>query len=71
MEALIIPVLVVLAEKDNIVPERMAMAITEVVGSDDVTVRTFATGHIGLSSSSKAPKAFWPAISQWLAARDE
>ncbi|MCK6570778.1 alpha/beta fold hydrolase [Myxococcota bacterium] len=65
------PVLVVLAEKDNIVPERMAMAITEVVGSDDVTVRKFATGHIGLSSSSKAPKAFWPAISQWLAARDE
>jgi polyhydroxyalkanoate synthase len=64
------PVLVVLAEKDNIVPERMATAITEVVGSEEVVVRKFPTGHIGLSSSSKAPKAFWPAISEWLAAHD-
>lgn len=64
------PVLVVLAEKDNIVPEKMATALIQAVGTEDVKVLKFPTGHIGLSSSSKAPKLFWPQISKWLAAHD-
>lgn len=64
------PVLAVLAEKDHIVPRSSAAALMEVVGAEDKTLMEFRTGHIGLSTSSKAPKAFWPAISGWLAERD-
>jgi polyhydroxyalkanoate synthase subunit PhaC len=64
------PVLTVLAQKDHIVPRPSAAALMEVVGAKDKTMMEFRTGHIGLSTSSKAPKTFWPAISGWLVERD-
>lgn len=64
------PLLVVLAANDHIVPRPSAAALLEVAGSDDKTALEFPTGHIGLSTSSKAPTRFWPAIADWLAARD-
>ncbi len=64
------PVLMILAQNDQIVPQPSAMALEPAVGSTDVTVVKLPTGHIGLSTSSKAPKVFWPAISKWLAEHD-
>ncbi|MCB9535576.1 MAG: alpha/beta fold hydrolase [Myxococcales bacterium] len=68
--AIEVPVLMVLAERDHIVPEPSAMALRDVVGSDEVEVLRYRTGHIGLSTSSRAPTTFWPPISDWLAAHD-
>jgi polyhydroxyalkanoate synthase len=64
-----VPVLAILAQNDHIVPRPSAAALLSVVGSEDKTALELPTGHIGLSTSSKAPKAFWPRIAEWLAAR--
>lgn len=65
------PLLVVTAKKDQTVPEASAAALMDVVGSLDKTHNAYAAGHIGLSTSSKATRQFWPEISAWLAARGE
>lgn len=64
------PLLAVIAKRDHIVPYQSAAALLDVVGSEDKTTLEFETGHIGLSSSSRGPKQFWPAISRWLAEHD-
>ncbi len=64
------PLLVVLAQKDHIVPRSSAAALLELAGSEEREVLEFPTGHIGLSTSSKAPVKFWPPISDWLKAHD-
>jgi polyhydroxyalkanoate synthase len=68
--AIRMPLLAVLAANDHIVPRSSATALLEVAGSADKTRLEFPTGHIGLSTSSKAPKQFWPPIAKWLAERD-
>ncbi len=64
------PLLVVLAQRDHIVPRSSAAALLDVAGTKDPTVLEFPTGHIGLSTSSRAPVSFWPPISDWLAEHD-
>ena len=64
------PLLTILAERDHIVPKPSAMALVERAGSIEKTVLSYPTGHIGLSTSSKAPTKFWPPISDWLIAHD-
>lgn len=67
--AITAPVLMVLAANDHIVPRSSAIALDGLVGSEDRTVLEFPTGHIGLSTSSKSPKTYWPAIAEWLESR--
>ncbi|MBU0550138.1 alpha/beta fold hydrolase [Myxococcota bacterium] len=62
------PLLVVTAQNDQTVPEASAVALLDVVGSVDKQHRAYPTGHIGLSTSSKAAKVYWPEISAWLIA---
>ncbi len=68
--AITAPLLMVLAGRDHIVPASSALALQDCVGSEEIEVLEFPTGHIGLSTSSKAPKAYWPRISAWLAEHD-
>lgn len=68
--AITVPVLAIIALRDHIVPQPSARALLDVVGSEEKTVLEFQTGHIGLSSSSKGRKQFWPPISAWLAKHD-
>jgi len=63
------PLLMVLAERDHIVPRASSAALLDVVDREP-TVLEFPTGHIGLSTSSRAPTTFWPPISEWLVERD-
>ena len=67
--ALEMPLLVVLAQRDHIVPRTSAAALLDAAGSEP-TVLEFRTGHIGLSTSSRGAGEFWPPISEWLAAHD-
>jgi len=64
------PTLAVIALRDHIVPPPSARALLDVIGSEDTAVMEFATGHIGLSASSKGRSVFWPAISGWLVDHD-
>ncbi len=65
------PLLNVIAEKDTLVPPPASEVLNGLVGSDDTATLRFPCGHIGLASSSKAPKEFWPRIGAWLAEHSE
>lgn len=64
------PLLVILAERDHIVPRASAEALMGIVASPDKTLMAFPAGHIGLSTSSQSPRQFWPKIAAWLAQHD-
>ena len=63
------PTLLVIAERDHIVPVESAEVLARKVGGE-VTTLKFKTGHIGLSTSGRGRVEFWPAISGWLSERD-
>ncbi|QEH35160.1 Poly-beta-hydroxybutyrate polymerase [Aquisphaera giovannonii] len=63
------PVQILTATADHLVPPCQSDALKDLVGSKDVKLRGLSAGHIGLSVSSKAHKAFWPEVTQWLADR--
>ena len=65
-----IPVLNIYAEHDHLVPPKSSMALEQYVGSEDYTVLSFPTGHIGMYVSSKVQRDLPPAIANWLKARE-
>jgi polyhydroxyalkanoate synthase len=62
-----VPALIVVPEQDRIVPPLSALALARAVPG--ATVLTPSFGHIGMVSSSRAPKELWPQIAAWLGAR--
>lgn len=65
------PLLNIIAENDTIAPPPSSEVITESVGSKDTATFRFKAGHIGLSTSSKGPKEFWPKIADWIGKHSE
>jgi len=65
------PVLNVFAEKDHLVPPDCSRPFTDLVGSEDKTILSFPTGHIGLFTSSKSQRDYAPKIANWLANHSE
>lgn len=65
------PLLNIIAENDTIAPPASSEVINQAVGSTDVTLMRFKAGHIGLSTSSKGPKDFWPKIADWIGKHSE
>jgi polyhydroxyalkanoate synthase len=45
--------------------------IQDHVSSKDVTFRVTPGGHMGILAGSKAPKASWLELAEWLAARSD
>ncbi len=64
-----IPVLVVGAKQDHIVPAACARALGEVVGSREREYVELPGGHISLIAGRSAPVHCWPRIAAWLAAQ--
>ncbi|MBW4419246.1 MAG: class III poly(R)-hydroxyalkanoic acid synthase subunit PhaC [Myxacorys californica WJT36-NPBG1] len=64
-----IPVLNIYAEHDHLVPPQSSIALEQYIGSEDYTVRSFLTGHIGMYVSSKVKQDLPPTIANWLKAR--
>lgn len=61
------PALVVLPDRDRIVPPRSAAALAaELAGAD---VLRPALGHVGMMAAARAPALLWEGIVQWLRAR--
>ena len=61
------PLLVIAASNDHIAPRSSTVCLMDLAGGDEKTLMEFPTGHIGLSTSSKAPIRYWPKISEWMA----
>jgi poly[(R)-3-hydroxyalkanoate] polymerase subunit PhaC len=60
------PVLVLVAEKDHIVPLKSALAGAEIVGSDDVETARLPFGHVGLVVGRAATARTIPTIVDWI-----
>ena len=66
-----VPILILIAENDNLVPPESALRIKDAIASKDIEVISCPTGHIGLSVSSIAHKQVWPKVAEWLKARSQ
>jgi len=61
-----VPMLVLMADKDTIAPPASSAVLRELTRSTDYAEIRFPCGHIGISTSSKGPRQFWPKVSAWL-----
>ena len=63
------PVLNIYAEQDHLVPPKSSLALEQHVGTQDYTVHSFPTGHIGMYVSGKVQRDLPPTIAEWLKER--
>jgi len=61
-----VPVLIIVAEKDHIVPIDSALPAADLVGSEDVEIATLPFGHVGLIMGRAAVKQTIPTILDWV-----
>ena len=65
------PTLAITFEHDNIVPQKSAAALLELIGSTDKQRIHLPGGHVGAVVSRAASRGLWPKISEYWAQRDE
>jgi poly(3-hydroxyalkanoate) synthetase len=53
------------------VPPSQTTGIIPHVGSTDIETRALEAGHVGLAVSTRAHQQYWPAATEWIAARSE
>ena len=63
------PLLILVAEADDLVPPESTLAIEHFVSSKEVTKMVIDAGHIGLAVSSRGHRQLWPDVTMWLADR--
>lgn len=66
LEQVTMPLLVIYAEFDTLVPPPSSKALVDLVGSKDVETMSFPVGHIGMYVSGKTQKTLAPSIAKWL-----
>ena len=71
MKNITCPVLCACAEYDHLVPLSASRPMMDAIGSDDKQFISFATGHIGMYTSSKSQKDITPQIVEWIKARSK
>ncbi|WP_254524377.1 class III poly(R)-hydroxyalkanoic acid synthase subunit PhaC [Natrinema caseinilyticum] len=59
------PVLQIVAEYDHLIPPGASKPFNDVIESDDTEILEFATGHIGMSVSSRSHDDLWPRVCEW------
>ena len=69
LRAVTMPILNLYGERDDIVEPASSAALGTYVGSQDVTVRSFPVGHIGMYVSGKTQQKLPATIVEWLEAR--
>ncbi len=65
-----IPILNVYAEQDHLVPPDASRALKRVIGSSDYEEISAPGGHIGVFVSHRSLNHIFPAISEWIKARE-
>jgi len=66
-----IPVLGVIAERDDIAPVEAASAIEDILPNAEVDLLKIDTGHVSLFAGRESVKVVMPSIFEWIAARSE
>jgi polyhydroxyalkanoate synthase len=61
-----VPVLSIIAEKDDLVSPMSSLAIADYISSDKKTVFKHPGGHVSLCISNEAHKELWPKVSRWI-----
>ncbi len=61
-----IPVLSIMAEKDNLVSPMSSLAIDGYISSKEKEIFTHPGGHVSLCISQKAHKELWPKVANWI-----
>lgn len=61
------PLLLLVAQRDHLVPPSSTLAIEQHVGSQDVTSLSISAGHVGLAVGSQAQRTLWPQAADWIA----
>jgi polyhydroxyalkanoate synthase len=70
LRRIICPLLNIVARFDDLVPLRTCEPLTQLVGSHDKQTIVFPSSHIGVAAGLAAHERLWPAVGQWLGARD-
>ncbi|MXV62434.1 class III poly(R)-hydroxyalkanoic acid synthase subunit PhaC [Natronorubrum sp. JWXQ-INN-674] len=63
------PVLQIVAEYDHLIPPEASKPFNDVISSNDTQIMEFATGHIGMSVSSRSHDELWPDVCEWFESR--
>jgi len=63
------PVLTIIAEKDDLVSPASSLAINDHISSKDKSVLQNPGGHVALCISGTAHKKLWPDVAKWLFSR--
>ena len=61
-----VPVLSIIAEKDDLVSPMSSLAITDYISSKEKTVFKHPGGHVSLCISNEAHKELWPKVARWI-----
>ena len=69
LKKITMPVLNIYGEQDHLVPPSCSLPLSKLVGSKDVTTRSFPLGHIGMYVSLRSQEELSPLIIKWLAER--
>ncbi|MES1926223.1 alpha/beta fold hydrolase [Salinisphaera sp. T31B1] len=64
------PILNITGQDDLIVTPRCSQAMADLVGAADITCKVEPGGHVSIVSGEQAARQSWPAIADWLIARD-
>jgi len=63
------PILMLVADHDDLVPAASTLALRDHVRSEDIKTLSIDAGHIGLAVSSRAHRKLWPEAAMWIADR--
>jgi polyhydroxyalkanoate synthase subunit PhaC len=63
------PLLQIVAEYDHLIPPGASKPFNEATSSEDTKILEFATGHIGMSVSSRSHAELWPQVCEWFEER--
>ncbi len=60
------PLLNIIAQRDDLVAPHSSIAINDAIGSIDKSTIEFQSGHVGLIIGRRAHNEVWPKVGEWL-----
>lgn len=63
---IIVPVLSIIAEKDDLVSPMSSLAINDYISSKEKPIFKHPGGHVSLCISNEAHKELWPKVARWI-----
>ena len=71
LKKITMPVLAIIAEKDNLTPPETTLPFFEMIPSKDKKLLISDKGHVGLTVSGSSHKKVWPEAVKWIAERSK